>query len=216
MGGRAKVVERARARELRAAGATLQTIAATLGVSRSSVSTWVRDVELTASPRRKPASRRPHPAHLAKVEQIVALDAEGVRRIGVLGVDAFLVAGVALYAGEGAKTDGVVKFANTDSAMVRLFCAWLRRFFEIDEARLKVSVYLHDGLDLDAAERHWSHVTGVPRSQFRAPYRATADPSIRVTKHEFGCVYVNYSSAETHRRIMGLVRALLSSDAIPG
>jgi hypothetical protein len=35
-------------------------------------------------------------------------------------------------------------------------------------------------------------------------------------KHEFGCVYVRYSCSRTHRRIMGLIRALLSSARDPG
>jgi hypothetical protein len=38
--------------------------------------------------------------------------------------------------------------------MVRFFCAWLRRHFAIDERRLRIRVYLHQGLDLDAAEAH--------------------------------------------------------------
>jgi hypothetical protein len=37
-----------------------------------------------------------------------------------LSDQAFLAAGVALYAGEGAKRDGAVNFANTDAAMARL------------------------------------------------------------------------------------------------
>jgi AcrR family transcriptional regulator len=201
---------------MRAEGMTLLDIATRLGVSKSSVSLWVRDVEFTPSRRRYGPHRRPHPAHEAKLRQIEELDAEGVARIGTLSDDAFLAAGVALYAGEGTKREGAVRFANTDPTMVRLFCAWLRRFFDIDESRLKVRVYLHQGLDLDAAQAHWSRVTAVPLAQFRAPYRAVPDPSIRRNKHEFGCVYVDYSCTKTHRRIMGLVRALLSSGAIPG
>jgi hypothetical protein len=216
VGYRGKVDEQARARELRAQGLTLLDIASELGVSKSSVSVWVRDVEFTPSPRRTGARRRPHPAHEARLRQIEALDAEGVARLGVLSDDAFLAAGIALYAGEGAKRDREVKFANTDPGMVRFFCAWLRRFFEIDEGRLRVRVYLHEGLDLDAAQQFWSGVTGVPLTQFRRGYRAVADPTIRTNKHEHGCVYVRYSCTETHRRIMGLVRALLSWGAIPG
>ena len=49
-------------------------------------------------------------------------------------------------------------FANTNPAMIAFFCAWLRRFFTIDESRLRVRVYLHEGLDLDAAEAFWSRV----------------------------------------------------------
>jgi len=216
VGYRGKVEEQARARELRARGLTLLDIATELGVSKSSVSVWVRDVEFTPSPRRTGAHRRPHPAHEARLRQIEALDAEGVPRLGVLSDEAFLAAGIALYAGEGAKRDREVKFANTDPGMVRFFCAWFRRFFAIDEGRLRVRVYLHEGLDLDAAQQFWSDVTGVPLSQFRRGYRAVADPTIRSNKHEHGCAYVLYSCSETHRRIMRLVRALLSCGAIPG
>ena len=91
----------------------------------------------------------------------------GVERIGVLSDDAFLAAGAALYAGEGAKATARSSSRTPIPAMIAFFCAWLRRFFDIDESRLRVRVYLHEGLDLDAAERFWSDVTGVPRSQFK-------------------------------------------------
>jgi hypothetical protein len=185
-------------------------------VSKSSVSTWVRDVPFTPSKRRTGAQRRPHPLRLAKLQQIKDLNAAGKQRVGQLDESSFLAAGVALYAGEGAKRDASVAFANSDPAMIRLHCAWLRHFFEIDEGRLRVRVYLHQGLDLEAAEAFWSELTTIPRSQFHAPYRAIADPTIRRNKHEHGCATVIYSCTKTHREIMGLVRALLSSDAIPG
>jgi hypothetical protein len=100
--------------------------------------------------------------------------------------------------------------------MVRFFCVWLRHFFEIDESRLRGRVYLHEGLDIDRAERFWSGISGIPRAQFHVPYRAIADSSIRSNKHEHGCFYVVYSCSVTHRRIMGLTRALLTSRSIPG
>jgi hypothetical protein len=216
MGYRGKVQEQERARVLRAQGRTLLEIAAELGVSKSSVSHWVRDVPFTPSPRRRGPKRRTHPASIAKQRQIADLKAAGIERVGRLSDEAFLAAGLALYAGEGGKTDGAVKFANTSAAMVAFFCAWFRHFFDVDESRLRGRVYLHEGLDLDAAETKWSELTGIPRSQFGAPYRAKADPTIRHAKHEHGCVYVIYSCTTTHRTIMGLIGALLSCEAIPG
>jgi hypothetical protein len=76
-----------------------------------------------------------------------------------------------------------VKFANTDPRMIVFYCAWLRRFFEIDEARLRVRLYLHEGLDLAAAVAYWSELTGIPPSQFqirtgRLPTRASGTPSM--------------------------------------
>jgi hypothetical protein len=216
MGYRGKVREQEEARRLRSEGKTLLEIATTLNVAKSSASTWVRDVPFTPSPRRKGPHRRRHPFHDAKVRRIEELNVIGRHVIGELSEEAFLAAGVALYAGEGAKTDGAVRFANSDPSMVHFFCEWFRDVFDIDETRLRAHVYLHQGLDLDAAEEFWSAVTEISRSQFTKAYRAVPDPTIRRNKHEHGCAYVDYRSAEVHRSIMGLVRALLSSIDLPG
>jgi hypothetical protein len=216
MGYRGKVKEQAKARALRAQNRTLADIAKTLGVSKSSVSLWVRDVPFTPTLRLRGSHRRPHPAQEAKLRQIDDLNREGAIRIGTLSEEPFFVAGVALYAGEGSKTDGEVRFTNSDPDMIRFFCVWFRRFFHVDEQRLRGRIYLHQGLDLDAAETFWSELTKIPRAQFHKAYRAVPDPSIRRNKHEHGCFSVGYGSSRTHREVMGLVRALLSSKALPG
>jgi transcriptional regulator with XRE-family HTH domain len=217
MGYRGKLAEQQQARRLRRTGLPLAEIAATLGVSRSSVSLWVRDVEFTPLPRPPRGRRRaPNALQRRKQAEVDRLVEEGRARVGRLSEREFLVAGIALYAGEGAKRDGALKFANSDPRMIAFHCAWLRRFFEIDETRLRVRLYLHEGLDLDASVAYWSALTGIPPSQFQKPYRAVPDPTIRHTKHVHGCVTIDYSCSSTHRRIMGFVRALLGDGAIPG
>jgi hypothetical protein len=218
MGYRGKLAEQQQARQLRRAGLPLAEIAARLGVSKSSVSVWVRDVEFAAPVRPPPRGRRREPNALqrrkqAEVERLVE---EGRVRVGRLSEREFLVAGVALYAGEGSKRDGELRFSNSDPRMIVFYCAWLRQFFEIDESRLRVRLYLHEGLDLGASLAFWSELTGIPPSQFQKPYRAVPDPSIRHSKHVHGCVSIDYSCSATHRRIMGLVRALLDDAVIPG
>lgn len=226
MGYRGKTAEQERARELRAQAWTLNEIATELGVARSSVSLWVRDVafdETTRAERaranhllgnrdRRFGGRKNGPNKLARAKQaeIDRLLEEGRERIGRLSEGELLVAGVALYAGEGSKTDGAVRFANSDPRMIAFFLAWLRRFFAIDESRLRFRLYLHQGLDIDAANRFWSDLTGIPVSQFGKPHRAVPDPSIRKSKHPLGCPSVSYTCAPTHRAIMGMVHALLS------
>ena len=216
MGYGGKVREQLRARELRAEAWTLQDIATELGVSKSSVSLWVRDVEFTPSPRRRTRAPRPSSLHIRKLAEIERCQIEGVDRIGVMTEREFLVMGLALYAGEGSKTDGEVRFANTDSRMMSLFAMWLRRFFDIDEERLKMRLYLHEGLDLDAANEFWSELLDVPLHRFRTPYRAVPDPSIRRSKHQYGCPALSYTCSLTHRRVMGMVSAILSPSALPG
>lgn len=215
MGYRGKVAERDEARRLRALGWTMPDIAGKLGVSRSSVSLWTRDVAVELGPRRL-GPRSPNVLERRKAAEIAGLLEEGRARIGALSERDLLVAGAALYAGEGTKGDGVVAFANSDPAMVAFFCSWLRRFFDIDESRLRVSLYLHDGLDLAAAQSFWSGVTAIPIHQFTKAYRAVPNAGIRNNKHVHGCISVRYACATTHRGLMGLVRALLGSTSIPG
>lgn len=212
------VEQRARARELRAQAWTLAEIAAELGVARSSVSIWCRDVEFEPKPRSRgnAVNRRPHPQHLSKLAEIERLQDEAMARIGNLSDRDLLIAGTALYAGEGTKSGSTVGFANTDPDMVRLFLRFLRTFFPIDEQRLRLRLYLHDGLDLDEANRFWSDVTGIPVGQFGVPYRAVPDTTIRSQKHPMGCPSVRYNSVSVLRAILALIDALLSSKRLPG
>ena len=215
MGYGGKVAEQERARELRARSWTLAEIAAELGVAKSSVSLWVREVEFVPRARRM-GPRRPSSLTVAKEREIEELRVAALETLGHLSEREFLVAGTALYAGEGAKTDGGVKFANTDPRMILFFVTWLRTFFPVDESRLRMALYLHQGLDLDGAHAFWSALTRIPVHQFRKPYRAVADRSIRSNKHPMGCPAVVYSCSRTHRHVMALVAALLSPDCLPG
>lgn len=174
VGYRGKVREREKARRLRGRGLTLSEICGQLGVSKSSVSVWVRDVEFTprlplGNRNHGPRNRPPNVLQRRKQEEIETLKREGLERVGELSGDAFFAAGIALYAGEGGKTDGAVAFANSDPRMIVFFLAWLRQLFDIDESRLRVKLYLHEGLDLEAAVLFWSELTRIPASQFGKP-----------------------------------------------
>jgi transcriptional regulator with XRE-family HTH domain len=229
MGYRGQIEKQNRARDLRSQGWTLTEICEEVGCSRSSASAWCRDVELdeaVLNARRRDRFLRgnegarlrgPNKLQLRKQAEIEELRREGISRIGILSDRELLVAGLAYYSGEGCKTAGGVKFANSDPRLIVFFLTWLRRFFDVDESRVRLRLYLHDGLDLAAANRYWSDLTGIPQSQFGKAYRAVPDPSIRKAKHIYGCPSICYSCTRTHRSIMGMIDALLSCGAVqPG
>lgn len=211
MGNRGHLGKQERARELRAQAWTLAEIAAELGCAKSSASLWTRDVEFTAKPRNRGNSvTKPHPMHLAKLAEIEECRRWAAEAIGTMSERDLFMAGIGLYAGDGAKTGGAVKFANSNPALVGLFCRWFRRFFAPDETRMRVRLYLHVGLDLEAAQAHWSGVTDVPIGQFTKAHRAVPDASIRHNKHPFGCAHVCYSCTATMRKVTGLLEALVT------
>ena len=217
MGYAGKFVEREQARQLRAQSWTLKEIADELGVATGSVSVWVRDVEFKAKPRnRGHAHQKPHPLHVRKLEEIARCRAEAETLIDELTERDLRMFVLGLYAGEGSKTQGSVSMANTNPLLLRLFVTWLRREFDIDESRLRVKLYLHEGLDLEMATSHWSRVLDIPQEQFRMPYRAVNDPSRRRAKHIHGCATALYSCTITHRRVMAMIQAVTSPFDLPG
>jgi transcriptional regulator with XRE-family HTH domain len=217
MGYRGKVEEQARARELRAQSWTLNAIARELGVAKGSVSLWVRDVDFVPLPRTRghPAGPK-HPMRLkreAEIEQCRSEAKEWAHDLSDRDLEMFVLG---LYAGEGSKTAGEVAMANTNPQYLKLFLLWLRARFDIDEDRLRCVLYLHEGLDLDAATEFWSETLHVPVEQFTKPYRAVADSSIRSRKHITGCATARYASTLIHRRVMAMIEAISCRFADPG
>lgn len=109
MGYRGKLEERERARELRSQSWTVQAIADELAVSKSSVSTWVRDVDFvpTARNRGHPAGPK-HPMRLKKESEIEQCRVEADKWVGLMSERDLAMFCLGLYAGEGSKTPGTV------------------------------------------------------------------------------------------------------------
>ncbi len=154
MGCRGKVEQQNHARDLRAQGWTLSEICEEVGCSKSSASLWCRDVvmDIEVLERRRRArylagnegarQRGPNARQRRKECEIDELRAHGVAEVGELSERDLLIAGAALYAGEGSKRDGCVSFANSDPRMILVFLAWLRHIIDVDERRLRFSLYL--------------------------------------------------------------------------
>ena len=117
----------------------------------------------------------------------------------------------ALYAGEGAETDGVVKFAITDPRMVLFFMSWLRTFFVIDEARLRFAALPARGPGPRGGARVRAELTAIPLGQFRRPPSRGDPASARPSTLWAARRVVVRAASRTHRSIIGLVEPLLTS-----
>jgi transposase-like protein len=169
---KAKPKEREEARRLRREdGMPMKRIAARLGVALSSVSLWVRDIEL--DPAHLERNRRQEYAERASTwsdlnrARRIAYQEEGRRR--ARQGDLLHQAGCMLYWAEGAKERNTVALANSDVAMVRLFVDFLRTSLRIPPERLtlRLNVYTGNGLSIAEIEQHWLSALGLNRSCLR-------------------------------------------------
>ncbi len=174
-----KKEERLIARKLRAEGYSLQDIVTTLKVSKSSVSIWVRDVELSEIQKVKLAQKgfqrqaielRRHNRlrnELQKREKIIT-EAQGA--IQKVSDKELWLMGVMLYWAEGGKTQRMVRFSNGDPEMIKIMIAFFRRVCDVPESKLHGYIHIHPHLDAKKAEDYWSAISGIPLTQFYKTY----------------------------------------------
>jgi hypothetical protein len=70
----------------------------------------------------------------------------------------------ALYWGEGSKGD--FGLSNTDPNLIRVFISCLKDVFNINKARLRVSIRIYEDLDKEKCLDFWSKVTGIKKEDF--------------------------------------------------
>src|ERR1700689_1526866 len=178
---RAKDDLHARARELRAEGQPYDEIAAALGVSKGSVSLWVRDLPRPGrlsyeGPRRRNAEALAVYWAARRSERAVsrtAAVAAAASEIGELNDREVLIAGAIAYWCEGAKAKphrpyDRVTFINSDPGLILFFLRFLA-VAGVASDRLICRVYIHESADVAAAQRFWQDLTGLPPGQFRRP-----------------------------------------------
>lgn len=219
---------RAKARKLREQGFKYNQIAAELGVSKSSVSLWVRDL--------------PHPERLS-YEENRRRSAEGRRRywaterpireaerqaarltaaaeIGQLSDREILIAGAVAYWCEGAKSkphrqDARVIFTNSDPALIRLFL----RFLEVAGVMPDMLIYrvqIHESADVSAAQSFWLSVAQADPAQFRRPTLKRHNPkTVRKNTGDnyHGCLRIEVRrGAGLYQKLEGWARAVMTGE----
>lgn len=128
---------------MRVDGRSIREIAI-LGVSKGSVSLWVRDIDLTqqqqgdllaaAAERRKAGNRAWRQQRLATRRSFQSNGAQ----VAVGEAFSLHLAGCMLYWAEGAKDRNQLSFANSDPTMVTLFVRFLRECFDVPNERIRL------------------------------------------------------------------------------
>jgi transposase-like protein len=214
---------RERAVAMRAEGRSYREIQAIVGVSKSTLSLWLRDVPLTEDQQRALDMRGP----AVNRSNAVAARANATRRrahvqetardqVTHLSESELFVAGLVAYWAEGTKNkpwrfgQGVV-FINSDPGMIRLFLRWLD-LIGVERERLRFRLSIHESADVPSALRYWSTIVDAPPEAFGNTQLKTHNPKTvrrQVGDDYHGClvVYVR-RSADLNLQIAGWCEGL--------
>jgi transcriptional regulator with XRE-family HTH domain len=226
----AKDAERAKARELRAQGLDYNRIAAQLGVSKGSVSLWVRDMPRPEALSYEECRKRQaeavarywateRPLREAGRE---AISAAAAAQINTLSDRETIIAGAVAYWCEGGKNkphrrSDRVNFINSDPVMIKFFL----RFLEVagvSRDQVTFRIYVHESADVAAVQRFWLDATQAQPVQFRRPTLKRHNPrTVRKNTGDdyHGCLRVDVRrGADLYRKIEGWATAAMAAPEV--
>lgn len=201
--------KRKRARKLRRGGASYSEIQKELHIAKSTLSTWVSDIELSDDQRRQIKGRkkfRGSNESFYRNKRRAYQDAgrEMARSIP----DKDFVIGCMLYWAEGGKGRNMLQFSNSDPEMVKVFIRFLDRFFAAENISTYVQCYDGNGLNAQDVETFWADVVGRGPVKVRMKPASKTGRGSKANKRPHGCCYINLCKTEAVQKLFGAIQEL--------
>ena len=135
-----------------------------------------------------------------------------LERISKIPRDAFFVAGLVLYLGEGSKTTySKIALANTDPRIIKFFVKWLTEFLGIPKSGLKAQLHLYPSMDIEKEKKFWQNTLNFKKDQFYKPYISKILRGSFSYKESFrhGTCSVYFGSVEKKMELMANIQAFI-------
>lgn len=219
----AKFDKKIRAHELRRNGKSVSSIAETLGVAKSTVSVWCRDLKLTKLQKETLKRNQIAGGHKGrmigaqinrqkKLDNITKQERAARTLVGTLSKRDQLMLGIGLYWGEGAKSDGdPASVINSDPEIILMMRNW---FENMGVRRTDFRPYIFISEMHRPREKQvvsfWSHYLGIPKAQFNNVTFLKGRPKKVYENHDsyYGVLALRIRKSSTLKyKILGLIKA---------
>ena len=162
--------------KLRKHGLSYNEILQKVPVAKSTISLWCRYVKLAPAQIKKLESGR-----ITKnaLKGIIAIQnmfwrrrcesfLSGVNMLkskSLANKNSRFIAGLMLYWAEGNKKSKAA-IANSDPRIIRFTVSWLKEFWDVSPAQIKVHLHIHSGQNENQMISYWSSLTNIPLENF--------------------------------------------------
>ena len=217
----ARIEDRRKATELRLAGATFTHIKESIGVSKSTLSSWLKNIQLSEDQIKKITGD----AKSQRIERYIKTTKERRQKIFEnfckierdtllpLSKRELYIAGLFLYLGEGAKSDWWrVIISNSNPDVIKFSIFWLTNVLKVPRAKLKIQVHLYTDMDIEQELKYWRQITSLRRNQFMKPYiKKTSSKRIDHSSFGHGTCNVYLGNVNLKHKILAGIRVILES-----
>jgi predicted transcriptional regulator len=214
--------------KLRFKGEGYGTIAKSLGVSKSSVSGWCKNLKLPRAIQKiiEAKTKASHTQlafynqqkHQRVQEENKKIREETIKQISSLSKNDLLLIGATLFWAEGYKRaeylrSPYVSFSNSDPDMVALFMRFLREILKVSEEKFTPYIHIHPNVNETKAINFWAKTAHIPKKKFRITRQVS-----RASKGKrpfnslpYGTIDIRVRSRQNFYQIRGLLDGLIKN-----
>ena len=213
--------------KLRVSGNSYKQISDILGVPKSTLSSWLKDISLSQKAQDKIQSRLKSSSIAKLIERnknqtiLAKLNHEKICKEAELEAEKFFsdnlfLLGTSLYWAEGYKQGAYgskwksIDFTNSDSDMVKVMMNFFIKFLNIKKSEIKIQVMIHDENNIEKALSFWHQITGVPRENFIKTCSKINNFSSNKRKRrlENGTIHIRINNVKSFFRLIGWTNAV--------
>lgn len=214
---------------LRIQGLSYNEIVERLSVSKGSLSSWLRDIEIDLCQKVRIKDKiLNNRIKFLEYNIIRSKKAEGEKQslynkskneITNITKEELKLTGIGLYWAEGYKANlwKTVSFSNSDPKMIVLMMRWFREICDVKEEKFRVKLQIHDKAVVENAEKFWAEITRIPLTQF-------TKSTIKISKSSglkrgnilpYGTVQIRVSDTKLLVKIKGWIDGLGALSSSP-
>jgi hypothetical protein len=174
----ALTLDREKALALRKQEMSYAQIKEILGVSKSTLSGWLKNFPLSKEridalrgKNERRIERYRETRRKTKEARLMKFYLEEKDKISTFTDRDFFIAGLFLYWGEGGKTlSGNVSISNTDPSVINFFVDWVVNHLKVPKGKIRISLHLYSDMDIKKETNFWAKKLSMPKNQFTKPY----------------------------------------------
>lgn len=192
-----------------------------LGVSKSTLSYWLREYPLTESEILKKRragwekgevsrERFRNTMRNKRRQREEEMYKAAVKKFSKLSAQSKYIAGLILYVAEGNKKDLYkISLANTDPAIIKFYMHWITSYFGVPKEQLRFQLHLYEGMDLQKETNFWRKELGIEKDQlYKTQVRKLQKNSFTYREsYRHGTCGVHVSDGKKKMQLMQEIRA---------
>jgi len=206
--------------QLRQSGHSIKEIAKKLQIAISTSSVWLRQVEISQIGKNRMVKHKELNRYkmsqkwIEKRQNQYSLNYKNaqnlLREFNLEDKNLSRIICAILFWAEGNKDFSHIRFTNSDPTMISSFLKYFRQSYNLDEAKFRACIHLHEYHNSSEMHSYWSNITNIPLGNFRKAY-IKPHTGIRKKSDYKGCITIYYFDSLIAHQLQALYNAISSS-----